>query len=260
MRGPKKHLKRLAAPKSWSLKKTEGKYAPRPTPGPHKKDECMPLNLILTKKIGIARSTKEIQFILKNKLIKVNGVKRTDPKFPVGLFDVITIGDSKKFYRLILNTCAKFSLIEIPETDKEFRIAKVTAKCLRKGNIPFVYTSQGTSHRFSNQEIELNDTVKINELNEIVDFIHFEEGKEAFLIKGKNAGCIGTIVSIEKRSNGHSLIKMIDSNNRVFSTTENFCIVIGSETRMLNLVGIDGLKLSELEHSNLKYKELLKTE
>ncbi|KAF7700707.1 40S ribosomal protein S4-A [Cucumispora dikerogammari] len=259
MKGPKKHLKRLAAPKSWSLKKSEGKYAPRPTPGPHKKDECIPLNLILTKLLNVTKSTKEIQYVLKNQLIKINGVKRTDPKFPVGLFDVITLATLKstnKHYRLILNTCAKFKLIEIATNGENYRISKVTSKCLRRGNTPFIYTSQGTSHRYCDPEIQVTDTVKINEANEVKGFLHFEVGKEAYLIKGKNAGCIGVIISIEKRANGFSLVKMRDSNGRVFSTTENFCMVIGGgdiESRLLDLEGVDGLKLSELEYSNKRY-------
>ena len=33
VRGPKKHLKRLNAPKSWMLDKLTGVFAPKPTPG-----------------------------------------------------------------------------------------------------------------------------------------------------------------------------------------------------------------------------------
>merc|ERR1711974_129625 len=260
MRGPKKHLKRLEAPKSWLLKKSEGLYAPRPTPGAHKKEECMPLNLILTKKLGIAQSTKEVQYILKNRLIKINGVIRVDPKFSVGLFDVLTIGETDKHYRLVLNTCSRFELIETSNVEKDFRIAKVTDKCLRKGGIPHVYTSQGTTHRFCDPEIQLNDTVKLNQKNEIVDFVHFTEGTLAYLFLGKNAGCIGTIINIEKRLNAPSLIKMKDENNRIFSTTENFCMVLGGSESLLNLEGISGLKLSELEQSNLRYKEVMAAE
>jgi len=33
VRGPKKHLKRLNAPKSWMLDKLTGVFAPKPAPG-----------------------------------------------------------------------------------------------------------------------------------------------------------------------------------------------------------------------------------
>lgn len=39
----KKHQKRLSAPSHWLLDKLSGAYAPRPSPGPHKLRDCMPL-------------------------------------------------------------------------------------------------------------------------------------------------------------------------------------------------------------------------
>ena len=42
-RGPKMHLKRLNAPKHWMLDKLGGVWAPRPSTGPHKLRECLPL-------------------------------------------------------------------------------------------------------------------------------------------------------------------------------------------------------------------------
>ncbi|KAF9350376.1 40S ribosomal protein S4, X isoform, partial [Mortierella sp. AD094] len=50
-RGPKKHLKRLNAPKHWMLDKLTGTYAPRPTAGPHKLRECLPLIILLRNRL-----------------------------------------------------------------------------------------------------------------------------------------------------------------------------------------------------------------
>jgi len=46
-RGPKKHLKRIAAPKSWMLDKTGGNLAVRPSQGPHKLRESIPLSVVV---------------------------------------------------------------------------------------------------------------------------------------------------------------------------------------------------------------------
>ncbi|KAG8367164.1 hypothetical protein BUALT_Bualt16G0044100 [Buddleja alternifolia] len=50
-RGLKKHLKRLNAPKHWMLDKLGGAFAPRPSSGPHKSRECLPLILILRNRL-----------------------------------------------------------------------------------------------------------------------------------------------------------------------------------------------------------------
>ena len=46
-RGPKKHLKRLAAPKSWMLDKLGGAFTMKPSSGPHKQSESLPVALFL---------------------------------------------------------------------------------------------------------------------------------------------------------------------------------------------------------------------
>lgn len=42
-RGPKKHLKRVVAPKSWMMNKLGGNFAVRPAQGPHKLRESIPI-------------------------------------------------------------------------------------------------------------------------------------------------------------------------------------------------------------------------
>jgi len=42
-RGPKKHLKKIRTPKSWMLGKLGGLFATRPSQGPHKLRESLPL-------------------------------------------------------------------------------------------------------------------------------------------------------------------------------------------------------------------------
>lgn len=46
-RGPKKHLKRLNAPKAWMLDKLGGVFAPKPSSGPHKTSESLPVGIFL---------------------------------------------------------------------------------------------------------------------------------------------------------------------------------------------------------------------
>jgi len=79
-RGPKRHLKRLNAPKHWMLDKLGGIWAPRPSTGPHKLRECMPLIILLRNKLKYALTGQECKYILMQRLIKVDGKTRTDLK------------------------------------------------------------------------------------------------------------------------------------------------------------------------------------
>ena len=100
-RGPKKHLKRLNAPHHWMLDKMGGTWAPRPSTGPHKLRECLPLVLILRERLKYALNKREVMMICMQKLIKIDGRVRTDPTYPCGFMDVVTIERSNDMFRLM---------------------------------------------------------------------------------------------------------------------------------------------------------------
>lgn len=58
-RGPKKHLKRVRAPHSWLMNKMGGNFAVRPSAGPHKLRESIPLQVMLRDKLGFAQTGRE---------------------------------------------------------------------------------------------------------------------------------------------------------------------------------------------------------
>jgi len=94
-RGPKKHLKRLNAPKHWMLDKLSGVFAPRPSTGPHKLRECLPLIILLRNRLKYALTGKEVKMILAQRLVKVDSKVRTDATYPAGFMDVVTIEKNK---------------------------------------------------------------------------------------------------------------------------------------------------------------------
>lgn len=83
-RGPKKHLKRLHAPKSWMLDKLGGVFAPRPSTGPHKMRESLPLVIFLRNRLKYALTANDVKKIVMQRLIKVDNKVRTDPNYPSG--------------------------------------------------------------------------------------------------------------------------------------------------------------------------------
>jgi len=111
-RGPKKHLKRLNAPKSWMLDKLGGIFAPKPSSGPHKSRECLPLIILLRNRLKYALTKKEVQLILMQRLIKVDGKVRTDSNFPAGFMDVIDIAKTDEKFRLLYDTKGRFAIQE----------------------------------------------------------------------------------------------------------------------------------------------------
>lgn len=66
-RGPKKHLKRINTPRSWLLSKMGGINATRPSQGPHKLRECLPLSIIIRKRLNLALTGREVTLTIMDK-------------------------------------------------------------------------------------------------------------------------------------------------------------------------------------------------
>merc|ERR1712072_940027 len=81
-RGPKKHLKRVNAPRHWMLDKLTGAFAPKPSAGPHKSRDCLPMLLLLRNRLKYALTYREVKLIVIQRLIKVDHQVRTDHLYP----------------------------------------------------------------------------------------------------------------------------------------------------------------------------------
>jgi len=127
-RGPKKHLKRLRAPKHWMLSKLDGIYATRPRVGPHKLRECIPLSIFLRHKLRYALIGKEVIKIINARHIYINGKVITDRKFPIGLMDVVSIPRTGENFRMILDNKGRFHAMPIEEKDKEWTVVRIVKK------------------------------------------------------------------------------------------------------------------------------------
>lgn len=92
------------------LSKLGGKYATRAGTGPHKRNESIPLTILLRNRLRYALTGKEVMSIVKDKegLIKVDGKIRRDPKYPLGIMDVVTIEKTGEFFRLLYDVKGRY--------------------------------------------------------------------------------------------------------------------------------------------------------
>ena len=58
--------------------------APKPSPGPHKSRECLPLVVLLRNRLKYALTYREVVAIVMQRLISVDGKVRTDKCYPAG--------------------------------------------------------------------------------------------------------------------------------------------------------------------------------
>jgi small subunit ribosomal protein S4e len=66
------------------LDKLGGAFAPRPSAGPHKLRECLPLGIIIRNRLKYALTCREVTQVLMQRTVAVDGKVRTEPTYPAG--------------------------------------------------------------------------------------------------------------------------------------------------------------------------------
>lgn len=124
------------------LDKLGGVFAPRPSTGPHKLRESLPLVIFLRNRLKYALTNCEVTKIVMQRLIKVDGKVRTDPNYPAGFMgrmwgtafffgnvqcnhivsDVISIEKTGEYFRLIYDVKGRFTVHRI--TAEEAKVSR----------------------------------------------------------------------------------------------------------------------------------------
>jgi len=231
------------------LSKLDGIFAPRPSQGPHKLRESLPLILILRNRLKYALTGKETKLICMEKLVKVDGKIRTDPNFPAGFMDVIEIPKSGDQFRLIYDTKGRFVLHRIKDEEKGYKLCRVRRQELTNKKVPYVVTHDGRTIRYPDPAVKVNDVVKVDiATGKIVQIFKFETGKLSMITKGRNTGRVGTIVHVEKHPGSFNIVTVRDATGHTFSTREENVFVIGdNDVPAVTLPKGNGIKLTILE-------------
>jgi len=261
-RGPKKHLKRLNAPKHWMLDKMGGIFAPRPSSGPHKLRECLPLVILLRNRLKYALTRTEVVKILKGRMVKVDGKVRTDTTYPSGFMDVVSIEKTGENFRLLYDTKGRFVLQPITAEEAKFKLCKVKSVRMGAKAIPYITTNDGRVIRFPDPLIQINDSVKFDlESGKITDFLKFETGNVVMVTGGRNLGRIGVITSRDKHPGSFDIVHIKDAIGNEFATRVGNVFVIGkSEGKttkaFVSLPKLKGIRRTILEEQALRFKNL----
>jgi len=253
-RGPKKHLKTLNAPSHWMLAKMSGVFAPMPTAGAHQLRESIPIIILMRNRLKYALNGREVKQILMERLVKVDGMVRTNPKFPAGFNDVLSIEKTNDNFRLLYDTKGRFILHPISKSEAKFKLCKVTLKGTGANGTPFITTNDGRTIRYPDPLIKTNDTVKYNfESGTVTKFVHFATGNLCTITGGHNTGRIGEIIQRETHPGSFEIVHVRDVAGHTFTTRASNVFVIGQgHTSLITLPKGKGLKISTVEDRRRK--------
>ncbi len=156
-------------------------------------NESIPIIIAVRDILHLARTTKEVKFLIHEKKLKLNGNPVKDSHESIKLLNTF---ETDKPYVLTFLPTGKFTLEEIK--DASTRLCKVIGKKVQKKKKIQLNLHDGSNVIIKEDEkININDTIALNKEGKIKKHIPLEEGKHVLIISGKHTGNKGKIKSKE---------------------------------------------------------------
>jgi len=245
-KGKTGRLKRKPAPRFWPIHRKEFQWIVRPSPGPHSLEKCLPLSVVLRDILGVADTRKEAKKIISQGKVYVDGKVRRKDDFPVGLMDVISMPDLKKFYRILPSHKGLF-LNSINKEEASFKLFRVEGRTVVKNGASQIALHDGSNMLVKVEDpesppevvYETFDTLKVGlPEKQVLDQLKTKKGNVAIITGGKNIGKQGKIVEIEKteaKKRRNALVVIEDEKGDRYQTILDFVFSIGGAKSLISL-------------------------
>jgi len=227
----KQHLKRLASPKTWGIKKKNITFVIRPNPGPHPLKFQMPITMALRDLLGVVKNTKEAKYVLHNKGCLIDGVNCYDYRRPVGIMDILSLPTKKEFFRVLVNDKNKLVLSAISEEESKSKLVKIRNKTNLKGGKNQLNCTDGRNILVADaKSYKVGDSLRI-ELpgQKIADHFSFKVGAPIVLLSGAHVGELGTVEAEQDSS------VVIKTENGTFTTKKEYAFVLGNDKPVIKV-------------------------
>ena len=231
-KGQSRHLKRYAAPCAWKLPRKSYPWVVKPAPGPHPRESSLPLRVLLRDYFSLARDAREADRILAEGHVIVDGKWRRDPKFPVGLMDVLQLPILGRNYRVLLDRRGRLVPQEIDRAEASMKLCKVVRKDIVRGKRVQLTFHDGKTLVGDFGSFRPGDGVELAlpDLRVLKRF-PLEKGATALVTGGKNVGKVGEITDIKLIAGTQPNIVTLESGGEIFQAPELYVFVVGKKTR-----------------------------
>lgn len=225
------HLKRLVAPRSWSIARKEKTWTTKPMPGKHSLEGAIPISTILRDYLNVCDNNREAKIILNDGAVMIDQRIVRKPKTPVGLMDIISIPLMKMHMRAMLDDHARIQFVPIKATEAKWKLLRVEGKTTVKGGKTQLNLHDGTNI-LSEEKIKTGDVIQVSLPGfKIKKILEFKKGAQTLITGGAHVGSISKITEIEvTRSTKPNLVMYQD-----FQTIKSYSFVVGDKKAIIAL-------------------------
>ncbi|MGA9154696.1 MAG: 30S ribosomal protein S4e [Candidatus Nitrosopolaris sp.] len=228
-------LKRQLAPIFWDIRRKQGRFVLKASPGPHRKQNSYPLGIILRDVLKVATTMHEVKTIVSAGKVKVDGIARRDVKFPVGLMDVIDLTSTGQSYRLVPRDSKLLVHVEIQNAENMVKLAKVTSKVTTNGG-KLQYGFHDGKTMLSDERFSVGDSCLIDFQNHTIkNIVRFEKGNLGLITRGDNAGSFGKIEDIKDGIFSLPKRAILTLEGRSVELPTEFVMTVGSDAPLIKV-------------------------
>ena len=233
----KKHMKRMTAPRTWSVPRKTSHWVAKPRPGPHGMLESVPAGTVLRDMLKLCDNAREAKFILSSRTVLIDGRVVTDTKFPVGLMDVVTIKqgkDAATSYRMLIDYKGRLQAVPIDENESGWKLARVDHKTTVRGGKTQVTLHDGRNLLLPKDQYTTGDVLKIEVPSQrVLKAFKLDKGSLALLTGGSHPGSVQTVESLQiKRGSASNVVTFKEGP----STIKENVFVVGEKTPEIKLM------------------------
>jgi len=225
------HLKRIAAPRTWSIARKSNVFVTRPKPG-KKLELSLPLSFVLKELIGFCGTTRQVKAVLESNQIMVDGAIRRDHRYPVGLYEVISFIGDKKSYRIALSSKGKLVALAIDESEKSQSLFKISSKQMSGKETFTLGLLNGRNVVVSAKEatkISVGDTVVLDEKGSISKHLPLVKGTFVQFIGGRHSGAQGLV----ENTDGNTITVLL--GDQPTETLKQYAFVVGEKKPLVKI-------------------------
>lgn len=188
------HMKRLAVPRSWPIKKKLHVWITKQSPGAHSVEESMSAVVVLRDMLGVCDTAKEAKRIVGNREVLVDGKALKDPRAPIGLMDVVTIPKMSASWRMLLTDKGKLTLVPIEESEAGWKLCRIENKTVVKGGRIQLNFHDGRNILLDKDQYKTGDVLKVAfDGQKVLEAYPLASGASALVFRGIHAGMIETV-------------------------------------------------------------------
>jgi len=193
-----KKLKRQMSPLFWKINRKEKRFVITVRPGSHPKNNSIPSAVLLRDTLNIVNTLREAKSSIYGGKVKVDGVIQKSLHHSIGLMDVVELENTNDIYRLVPKNGQTLFPIKINKNEKSKKLVRVKSKTSISGGRTQLGFHDGRTV-ITDTSVNVGDTclLQIPE-QKILEVIKFEKNSQVIIIKGTNAGRVGTINEIKE--------------------------------------------------------------